>query len=327
MKIVVVGSKGMLGQTLVKFWNDPKIDARIAARTGKSRPTNDVVVPLNLPEFDVCSRLFVVETISDFRPDVVVNASGVNLIDWLETRPNTARNLHGHGVANLKEAVRRVGAKLVQFGCGEVFYRSRLTDETDADAERSADADDLPIRRDAPAFSELDAPNPRSVYAKTKLESERIASEAPKSLVLRTSSLFGETTEFSSGNLVESLLKGFRRTRRVSVLNDKIVEPAWTVDVLCALKTLLNADATGLYHLSGDSRATPFEVAEFLKNRCGLKKHEIVGISTADYGVSAPHTAFSALRSVRLDALDGVYRLPDWKTALGNFLDWRQGAF
>ncbi len=375
MKIVVVGAKGTLGSAIANYWNDSRVERRIAANVGAPVvESDDVVIPLNLPDFDLCSRLFVVETLSDFKPDVVVNAAGVNLIDWLETRANTARNVHANAVANLKEAVRRTGALLVQFGCGEIFYRDRLTRlpepneepkgaETLQNGENRGNGEDanggrdengatssslilpnsatsqevvfdewgnarpiLTISPDASAFSELDKPNPASVYAKTKLESERIAAEAPKSLILRTSSIFGETTEYSSGNLVESLLKAFKRTRRLSALNDKIVEPTWAVDVLCALKTLLRTGATGLYHLSGGSRGTARDVAEFIAERRGLSNVQIAGISSKEYGFTAPQSAFTALRSVKYGDLDGVYRLPDWRSALADYLAWRDGG-
>ncbi|MBQ9812689.1 MAG: sugar nucleotide-binding protein [Thermoguttaceae bacterium] len=317
MKIVVVGSKGTLGLALSQFWNDPRVASRIAANSGgEGKPSNDLVVPLNLPDFDVCSRMIAVDTIGDVRPDVIVNASGVNLIDWLETRPNTARNIHGHAVSNLKTAARRTGALLVQFGCGEAFYRKRLQTEGTNDPEA--------ISYDAPGFSEDDSPCPESVYAKTKLESERIALEAPKSLVLRFSSLFGETSEYSSGNLVDSLFKSLARTKKISVLNDRVIEPLWSIDVLCALKTLIAAGARGVYHLTGNSRATPKEIAEYLFKRCGFRNREVVGISAEKYGIKAPQSAFTVLRSIRYDTVEGAYKIPDWRTALGDYLDWRQ---
>ncbi|MBP5623046.1 MAG: sugar nucleotide-binding protein [Thermoguttaceae bacterium] len=317
MKIVVVGSKGTLGLALAQFWNDPRVAERIAANCGgEAKASNDLVVPLNLPDFDVCSRMIVVDTIGDVRPDVIVNASGVNLIDWLETRPNTATNIHGHAVSNLKTAARRVGALLVQFGCGEAFYRKRLRSEGVDDPES--------ISPDAPGFSEDDAPCPESVYAKTKLESERIALEAPKSLVLRFSSLFGETSEYSSGNLVDSLFKTLTRAKKISVLNDRMIEPLWSIDVLCALKTLIAAGARGVYHLTGNSRATPKEVAEYLFHRCGFRNREVVGITGEEYGIKAPQSVFTVLRSVKYDSVEGAYKIPDWRTALGDYLDWRQ---
>lgn len=340
MNIVVIGSQGTLGRELVRSWNDPRVEERIAANLAATPVDEpDSMIPLNIPDFDVCSRMNAIETVCDFHPDVIVNASGVNLIDWLESRPNTARTLHEHGPSNLREAARRCGALLVQYSCGEVFYRSRLEQGAADERERASTPEearsrvqafddeaalDLPVSPDAPGFDETTVPNPASVYAKTKLESERVASEAPESLVLRFSSLFGEATEYSSVNLVESLLKAFRRTNRVSAISDRMIEPLWTVDVLCATKTLIRRKARGLYHLTGASRGTPEEIARFLLDKTGLRGRTVAGITTKEYGVTAPHSAFTVLSSNRYDELDGLYRVPDWRTAIVDFFDWRQ---
>ena len=338
MKIVVVGSQGTLGSELVRNWNSPKVAARIADNLGRSfDASQDVIAPLNLPDFDICSRMIVLDAMAELAPDVIVNAAGVNLVDWLEPRPNTARNIHEHGVANLREAARRQNALLVQFGCAEVFYRSRLQECASDKRERAATPEearrrarpfateeDAPIASDAPGFAEFAIPNPASVYAKTKLESERVASEAPKSLIVRFSSVFGETTPYSSGNLIASALNAFRRATRVSALNDKLIEPLWTIDLLCALKTLLRVEVRGTWHIGGASRGTPAEIVEFLLKQTGLRGREVVGISSADYGFQAPQSAFTILSSERAKGRGDLYTPPDWRRALQDYFDFRQ---
>jgi len=339
-KIVVVGSQGTLGHELVRSWNDSFVEERIASQLGETpNSEKDHIVSLNLPDFDVCARLAAIETICEFHPDVIVNAAGVNLIDWLESRPNTARTLHEQGPVNLREAAKRCGALLVQYSCGEVFYRSRLeqgvvdkreraeTPENARSRVRAFDDQsrlDLPVSPDAPGFDETTVPNPASVYAKTKLESERVTSEAPDYLVLRFSALFGESTQFSSGNLVESLLNAFRRSKRVSAISDRVVEPLWAIDVLCATKTLIRRGARGLFHLTGGSRGTPEDVARFLLTKSEWSDRVVSGVTTAEYGVSAPHSSFTVLSSSRYEEIDGLYRVPAWQTALTDFLDWRR---
>ena len=340
MKIVVVGSEGTLGHELVRSWNDPFVEARIAAQLGVAPVSGeDRIVALNLPDFDACARLAAIETLCEFQPDVIVNAAGVNLIDWLESRPNTARTLHEQGPANLREAAKRCGALLVQYSCGEVFYRSRLeqgvvdkheraeTPEKARSLVRAFDEQsrlDLPVSPDAPGFDETTVPNPASVYAKTKLESERVASEAPEYLILRFSALFGESTQFSSGNLVESLFNAFRRAKRVSAISDRVVEPLWALDVLCATKTLIRRKVRGLFHLTGGSRGTPEEVARFLLPKLDFPDRQVSGVTTAEYGVSAPYSSFTVLSSSRYEEIDGLYRVPSWQTALTDFLEWRR---
>ena len=93
-----------------------------------------------------------------------------------------------------------------------------------------------------------------------------------------------------------------------------------------ALKTLVRTGATGLYHLSGGSRGTARDVAEFIAERRGFANVQVAGISSKEYGFSAPQSAFTALRSMKYGDLDGVYRLPDWRSALADYLDWRDGG-
>ena len=78
MKIAVVGSQGTLGLALTQLWNDPRVNARISKNLGIGPyESNDEIVGLNIPDFDACSRMIPIDTISDFRPDVIVNASGI----------------------------------------------------------------------------------------------------------------------------------------------------------------------------------------------------------------------------------------------------------
>ena len=54
------------------------------------------------------------------------------------------------------------------------------------------------------------------------------------------------------------------------------------------------------------------------------RNREVVGVSSEEYGFAAPQSAFTVLRSEKYGELENVYRLPDWKTALRDYLDWRQ---
>lgn len=289
MRIAVIGVSGLLGSALMRLWN----------QTG----SQDDLIPLDYPEFDICTRLFVLDSLESIRPAVILNAAGVNLIDFLEPRANTARTIHVQGTANIREGARRTGALLVQFGCAEVFYHDRP---------------------DGPANQETDEPEPCSIYAKTKLESERAASEYERHLIIRTSSLFGKEGTRSSGNLVSSLLNLFRRTRNFKVIDDLQTSPTWTDDLVPAVKELVQRDARGLYHLAAAGRATPFQVADHLLARCGLKSHEALPISMAEYGHKAPHSHNTVLNSDKYHSEQFGVTIPDWQEEINRFLKSRE---
>ncbi|MDD3585673.1 MAG: SDR family oxidoreductase [Thermoguttaceae bacterium] len=281
MKAVVAGARGLLGSDIMRFWNEGT--------------NHDQLVPLDLPEFDFTSRIIVDETLDTLAPDIIINAAGVNMIDYLESHPNTARTIHSQAVVYLRNAAKRLGAFFIQIGCGEVFYS---TDDQ------------------GPGHLRSELPEPQSVYAKTKLESERIALEIPRSLVVRTSALFGE----GHRNLVSSLLNAAKRTRRVQVVSDVKISPTWTAELVRGIASLAHSGYTGLYHVACEGAATPFEVAQTLFECKGFSQHELIPVSLKEYGVVAPQSHNTSLDLAGYRELPGVYAMPCWKDAIRRYV-------
>lgn len=340
MKIIIVGKNGMLGEALTRH------AISLNFIEGKD------FAALDLPDFDVTSRRFALETLCEFQPEAIINTSGVNMIDWLEKRPNTARTVHVQGVANLREAAKRTGALLVQISCAEVFgqtsdaanddfcndfndaqdvdnsefasFGGRLyTDElrehfepkqtTEDNAAKSISADDF-----SPFLEDI-TPEPVSVYAKTKLDGERAAREAPKHLVVRTGPLFGKVGRHSTGNLVETLLHSLRRQEKVSVINDQWASYTWADDLARAIFALIERNCTGLYHVTNSGMASPYEVACEILHQTGVKR-DYETIAMSDYGFVAPRARYTVLDCSKYRAVESVPQLPDWQTALQNYL-------
>ena len=338
MKIAIVGKNGMFGGALTRY----------ARATGLVEGRD--FVALDLPDFDVTSRRFALETLCDVEPETIINASGVNMIDWLEKRPNTARTVHVQGTANLREAAKRIGALLVQISCAEVFGQTADV-ATDDDFDDPGNADDSafasfggrlyteelreefeslkadipdeiprnPTVDDFSPFAENVTPEPVSVYAKTKLDGERAASESPKHLIVRTGPLFGKVGEHSTGNLIETLLHSLRRSEKMSVVNDQWASYTWADDLARAVFAIIERNCTGLYHVAGSGMATPFDLAQEITRQTGVKR-EYEPIDMADYGFVAPRARYTVLDSSKYNAVEDVPQLPDWQTGLKNYL-------
>ena len=288
MKTVIIGNHGHLGGALV----------RVGTRLGLE------IVPLDLPEFDITARRIVLETLVPLNPDVIVNAAGIEQIDWLETHSNTSRSIHVQGTANLREAAKRSDALLLQFSTAEVFGDAATID----------------------GFKEIDQPQPLSVYAKTKLDSERAASEISRHLLVRTSLVYGKTTDRSSGSIVETVLNAVRRTRNFKVLSDVYVSPVWTdytaEAVFSLISETLRNEKYGLYHISSSEAASYFDIVQELARLTGLKM-EIEPITAKEYGFRIPRTLFSVLDASKYHALPNVFKIPDWRRSLADYIDSR----
>ncbi|MBO7725329.1 MAG: hypothetical protein J6S40_02575, partial [Thermoguttaceae bacterium] len=87
MKIAVIGTGGLVGSAVMRRWNSLPF-----SEEGVSPEQSDELFRFDLPEFDAASRLSTDGLIS-LRPDVILNLASINLPDWLESHPNTARTI------------------------------------------------------------------------------------------------------------------------------------------------------------------------------------------------------------------------------------------
>jgi dTDP-4-dehydrorhamnose reductase len=100
--ILVVGSKGMLGQELMGLFGS-------AARG------------VDVEEIDIIDMESVQRVLLTLKPKVVVNAAAFTNVDGCETQVELALQVNGEGVAHLAMISKEIGAKLVQISTDYVF--------------------------------------------------------------------------------------------------------------------------------------------------------------------------------------------------------------
>ena len=112
-------------------------------------------------------------------------------------------------------------------------------------------------------YVEEDQPNPRNVYAVSKLLGEWFVDEAPRSYVLRVESLFGQPgPEGSRRGSLGSILDRILANEEVPVFVDRTVSPTYTADVARATRAIIERGlAPGLYHCVNAGAASWPEVA------------------------------------------------------------------
>ena len=162
MRVLVTGANGQLGSELVRLYN---------ARSG------DEVLGIDLPDLDITSTESVAHTVSEFKPDVVINCAAWTAVDAAEENESAALLVNGEGPETLAAACRVTGAWLVQLSTDYVFS-----------GEASS-----PYAEDA-------TPDPRSAYGRTKLAGEEaVQSMLPDAhYIVRTAWLYGTTVTTSS---------------------------------------------------------------------------------------------------------------------------------
>ncbi len=278
MRVLVTGAAGQLGATMVR-------------ELGRDLE----VVALARAQFELTQERAVLAEVSRWRPNVIVNCAAYNAVDLAEDEPVTALEVNALAVRTLARAAASVDARLVHYSTDFVF-----------DGTAS-----LP-------YAEDDTPNPRSVYAASKLLGEWFARDAPRHYVLRVESLFGGPNGNSSvDKIVGAILEG----RDVRVFVDRTVSPSYVGDVVSATRRLLRLGAPdGLYHCVNSGQVTWLGLAEEVVRVLG-RPARLVPVTTADVALRATRPTFCALSNSKL-ARAGV-EMPSWQDAIRRFLEVR----
>jgi dTDP-4-dehydrorhamnose reductase len=209
--------------------------------------------------------------------DLVLHAAAWTDVDGAEANPQDAAAVNIGGTQHAAE----LGAPLVYFSSDYVFDGTKRE-----------------------PYVESDAPNPRSVYGRTKLHGEAAAGE--DAWILRSSWLYGWT----STNFVRTMLRLGAERDEVAVVDDQRGCPTFVGHLAEATRALVELPR-GVWHLAADGDCTWAEFAEAIFEEAGLDCR-VRRITTPELGRPAPRPAYSVLRSERF----GAPALPHWREGL-----------
>jgi dTDP-4-dehydrorhamnose reductase len=271
----VTGSRGQLAGAIVNAY------AGISPVVAYSR------AELDIADFDA-----VMARVGADKPDVIINCAAYNKVDQAEDEPQDALRANAFGVRVLARAAAEVGATLVHYSTDFVF---------DGTATRP--------------YVEQDAPNPKSVYAQSKLVGEWFALEAPRAFVLRVESLFGGANAKSS---IDRIAHAIANGEEARVFSDRTVSPSYVVDVAMATDALVERGEPGLYHCVGTGHGTWLDVGREIARIMGKEREaRLTPMSVADVSLRAPRPQFAALSNEKLNR---TVPMPTWQDALRRHL-------
>jgi dTDP-4-dehydrorhamnose reductase len=153
-------------------------------------------------------------------------------------------------------------------------------------------------------YVESDAPNPLSVYGRTKLHGEAAAGE--EAWIVRSSWLFGPTGH----NFVRTMLRLGALQDEVAVVDDQRGSPTYVGHLAEATRSIIELPY-GVYHVAAEGECTWAEFAEAIFEEAGLECR-VRRTTTGQLGRPAPRPAYSVLRSEK----EQTPRLPHWREGL-----------
>jgi dTDP-4-dehydrorhamnose reductase len=293
-RILITGASGLLGLNL-------------ALEAAKEHTVFGVVNhhKLNTQAFttiqaDLLAPGAALRILEQTQPDWVIHCAALANLDECEKEPVRAQKLNTDVPRNLAEHVARGGARLLHISTDAVFDGLRGN------------------------YSEEDAPNPLSVYAQTKLGSERAVAEANPNAIVARVNLIGWSLS-GKRSLAEFFFYNLQAGRRVNGFTDVYFCPLLANHLAQIILRMLDLNLRGLYHVVSSECITKYAFGMRIARKFGLDESLLTPTSVAVGDLQAARSPNLTLRTDKLAQALGE-PLPGFSTGLnGLYALYQQG--
>jgi dTDP-4-dehydrorhamnose reductase len=297
MKILLLGRHGQVG------WELQRSLAPLGEVLALDRHSSPWCGDLSQPEA-------LVQTVLNYRPQVIVNAAAHTAVDKAESEPELAHLLNATAPGAVAQAAKLVGAWLVHFSTDYVFNGQGQK-----------------------PWQEDDVTDPLSVYGQSKREGETlIAASGCQYLIFRTSWVYASR----GGNFAKTMLRLAQERERLTVIDDQFGAPTGAdliADVTAhALRQVMGAQphdrtaVSGIYHLVAAGETSWHGYAQHVIERARQSApermwavKEIAPVPSTAFVTPARRPHNSRLETRKLQSTFGLH-LPAWQQGVDRML-------
>ncbi|MBN1881979.1 MAG: SDR family oxidoreductase [Deltaproteobacteria bacterium] len=232
MRIFITGGTGLLGRNLITYLEEKHT---LFCSHFPAVPVDRDHIPHYL--LDITERERVFDILGEVKPDVIVHTASCGNVDWVEKNREQGRKVNVEGTKNIVDAARKIDARVIFTSTNAVF-----------------DGENAPYREEDPT-------HPINMYGKTKVEGERIVSQAGTNhTIVRPILMYGWNHPQERQNPVTWLLVQLREGIQIKLVDDIYANPLLVDDCSMAIKKIIEEEKSGLYHIAGGERLNRYEM-------------------------------------------------------------------
>jgi len=245
MRVFIVGASGFVGRIMFEYLSREH-------ETHGSFYSNPVKRLIHL---DMTDLKAVKDILTSLKPDVIILPAANPNVEYCEEHPKETWQVNVEGSRNIIETAREIGVKFVYFSSDYVF------DGTNG------------------PYSEDDVPNPINEYGLQKLAVEKlIKNYLEKYLIIRITVVYG--WEPRGKNFVMGLINNLKSGDFMKVPYDQIGSPTYANNMIQAVKELIEADKTGIYHVAGTDVMDRYTFAKNVAEIFELDENLLIPVTT-----------------------------------------------
>lgn len=261
---------------------------------------NEEFVFLSKSQMDFTNPKLIAESLTTYRPRLIINCAAYTAVDLAEINQDTARIINADALKPIGVWVHDNNAKIIHFSTDYVFDGSKTT-----------------------PWNEDDPCSPANWYGHTKLMGEKILLDTcPNALIFRITWLFSEY----GNNFVKTMLKLMAQKRELSIVADQHGCPTYAGDVASVINQNLDSmeHFSGVFHLTNLGITNWFNFAQAIyaeAHKFGLltESTTLIPIASANYPTPAKRPAYSALNTQKFTETFGTTLRP-WQEGLHDCL-------
>ncbi len=283
-RYLVTGASGLLGLNFCLEFGAQDEVVGVANRHALHAP------PFRLVTADLAAPDAALRLLDAEQPGVVINCAAMAILDECEANPALAERVNAQMPGELAAACRARGARLVHISTDSVF-----------DGQRGG-------------YTENDAPNPLSIYSRTKLAGEQaVAAANPDALIARV--VFYGWSLNGRRSLCEFFYNKLAAGQPAAGFTDVYFCPLQVNDLARTLARMAGLGLSGLYHVVSPDCLSKYDFGVALAREFGFDPGLVQPTSVMDSALKAPRSPRLELRSEKAAAALGA-PLPGLKDGL-----------
>ena len=292
MRVFVTGVGGQLGHDVM----DELARRCIEAVGSDIHETLDT--PYAYRQLDITDPDAVRRVLTDVSPDAVIHCAAWTAVDAAEDEANREKVhlINAVGTENIARVCKDLDSVMMYISTDYVF-----------DGQGSD-----PWQPDCRDYA------PLNHYGQTKLEGElAVSSILERYFIVRIAWVFGA----NGNNFIKTMLRLSETHKELRVVDDQIGTPTYTLDLARLLVDMILSNRYGYYHATNDGGYISwYDFAVEIFRQAG-RDVKVIPVSTAEYGLSKAMRPFNSRLGKSKLAENGFTPLPDWKDALGRYLE------
>jgi dTDP-4-dehydrorhamnose reductase len=272
MNILIIGASGLVGGNCLRYFSSKK-ELNCAGTYFGFEVENlhyyNTLEPQHFNNYNI----------SQFKPEVIVHCGALTHVDYCEKNSEESYQKTVQSTINVTALCKAFNAKMVYLSTDYVFDGTKGF------------------------YAETDELNPLSIYAKHKLEAEKIVqAELANHLIVRITNVYGD--EIRGKNFVARLVSQLMAGQQINLQlpYDQYATPINALDVAKAIYLLIRDNKRGIYHLGSTDYLNRVQLAYKVAQMFDTDTLSVEAVSTAQLNQDAKRPLLGGFNTAKFMA-------------------------